>query len=120
MPIEIYHRVATGLPNQDLGVMVLQLNSGQVWGQAPNGGAIAAVKAYYGPLPPNQDGVEFETPLPPSYRVPMLGCLQMWSAQSGHAVLVPANPNFAMIPVRFTRVRYVGQLNLQGGVDLQL
>ncbi len=43
----------------------MQLATGRVCGRVARYGALPAVKAYTGPLPRNERGIQFETDLPP-------------------------------------------------------
>ena len=60
----IYHRLNS--PTQTLDTAIKQQQSLEIWGKARgNGGSFPVVKAYSGPLPPNQSGIEFETDIEP-------------------------------------------------------
>ena len=58
-----YHRLES--PTQTPADAEGQESSGEIWGHAPRYGTVPRVKAYEGPLPPGQRGVEFETDYPP-------------------------------------------------------
>lgn len=42
-----------------------QINSGMLWGDTPRGGKCPTAQAYFGPLQPHDNGVEFLTPILP-------------------------------------------------------
>lgn len=99
--------------------MVRQAISQEFWGRAhQQNGDFPCVKAYFGSLPPNADGVEFETDFPPSSVVPLQGGPVFWYADSGHALPCADNPELCYITGRFTLVRYLRAANLQSGIDL--
>lgn len=60
----VYHRL--GSPSQTLQTAVLQTHSHEVWGLGAFHSPLPSVKAYRGALPPNMDGIEFETDIPPT------------------------------------------------------
>jgi len=98
-----YHRVTNGT-TQDAATMLLQALSNQVWGKPfRNNGSFPYVKAYAGPLPDNETGFEFETPVPPSDTMPHV---KWYPPQGGGATPLPNDPDTCVIPVRITLVRY--------------
>jgi hypothetical protein len=60
----IYHRLES--PSQSLQTAIYQAHSRQVWGAPARGSLLPSVKAYIGPLPKNQCGIEFETDIAPN------------------------------------------------------
>ena len=73
---QFYHRVES--PTQTSADAQLQKASGEIWGKAPRFSLIPKVKAYIGPLPAGQRGIEFSTDVPPD-----IGCppgQAFWSA----------------------------------------
>jgi len=68
----VYHRLEAH-PNQTAQIAAQQVASREIWGRPiGNGGAFPAVKAYWGPLPPGQNGIEFTTPIPPTHPNPSM------------------------------------------------
>lgn len=58
-----YYRVQS--PSQSASVAKLQEKSGKVWGQPARYSALPSVKAFRGPLPAGERGIEFWTTIPP-------------------------------------------------------
>src|SRR5438105_2631827 len=100
-----YHRLHTR--TQDRQTLLEQIRTREVWGQAPKlGGAILCVKAYRGPLPEDQLGIEFTTPIPPT---PGRGTPHeaLWD-EGSPGVMLRRNAegiNFVAIPVTITKHR---------------
>lgn len=59
-----YHRLRS--PTQTLVTANEQVQSQRILGRAARWSSRLSVKAYRGPLPPNAEGIEFETPVAPS------------------------------------------------------
>jgi hypothetical protein len=62
-PYGPFHRRES--PTQSTATAKLQAASGEVWGQPARGSLIPSVKAYRGPLPAGQRGIEFYTQIAP-------------------------------------------------------
>ena len=62
---------------------------------------IPAVKAFRGPLPVGERGIQFTTLIAPSYVQPFPGGLCLWRAGDGG---VQVQPGLARIPVTITHV----------------
>jgi hypothetical protein len=68
---QVYHRVETR--TQTPATAARQVQSMEVWGRArKNGGAFPSVHAYWGPLPPGANGIEFTTNVPPTHPSPSM------------------------------------------------
>lgn len=61
---QVYHRLQS--PTQTYNDSLLQQQSGQIWGKEAYGSGFATVKAYTGPLPAGEQGIEFTTPAQPN------------------------------------------------------
>lgn len=60
-----YHRKANSR-TQNISTTKKQFRSGELWGQPHRrGGMFPSVKAYVGPLPDGQEGIEFEVDIEP-------------------------------------------------------
>ena len=114
----VYHRVST--TTQTLQTAVLQVNSREVWGRARQQGRFPAVKAYLGPLPATDDGIEFETEVVPSSGGSAPRKTQVWYLADGHARAHPSDPSFAVLDVRIRHVRYTTPAALASAVDVSL
>lgn len=96
---QVYHRVET--PTfQTPAVARMQAQSGEVWGQPARWSSIPSVKAYFGPLPNGQRGIEFTTPVPhdPRYSYPFEA---RWYYPHTPGVTLN-NQGFAVIPATVT------------------
>lgn len=60
-----FHRIRTPR-TQTVDLAHRQQDEGRICGRAPNWGGPPSVKAYRGPLPDGEDGVEFWTDTPPT------------------------------------------------------
>lgn len=58
-----FHRLES--PTQTAAIAVLQVNSGEIWGQSARGSDIPSVKAYRKALPSGERGIEFTTVVAP-------------------------------------------------------
>lgn len=58
-----YHRLES--PTQTSATAILQEKSQELWGRPARGSNIPSVKAYRGPLPAAQRGIDIETDLAP-------------------------------------------------------
>jgi hypothetical protein len=118
--VGVYYRLATGLANQSLETMVHQVRSNQIHGLAHGqNGNFPCAKAYFGVLPDDRDGVEFETDLPYSQAAPpRQGGTVFWYVHDGKAFTLPTNASMCFIPVTITKVRYKAAGHLQSGIDL--
>jgi hypothetical protein len=54
---------SSGIDDTDTGDAQKQQISGELWGTGPT---ILAARAYRGPLPPHERGIEFTTSIPPT------------------------------------------------------
>jgi hypothetical protein len=59
----LYHRIET--TTQPANIVSIQRKSGRIRGYPALGSLIPKVKAYEGPLPAGQKGIEFTTDVPP-------------------------------------------------------
>ena len=59
----VYHRLAS--PTQTDSDAVLQMASGEIWGQPSFWSNRPTVKSYAGPLPQDRAGIEFRISVPP-------------------------------------------------------
>lgn len=114
MSIKIYHRLATGKPNQDFHTAISQVTSREIWGQrAFNGSAFACVRAFPGPLPDGKDGVEFSTSVPPT-RGASTPMETYWKLhEQSPEVMSAQDGDFARIKATILRVRYSSETNLK-------
>lgn len=102
----LYHRLASS--TQRLDVAFHQTHSKEVWGTGAFLTGIASVKAYLGPLPAGDDGIEFETDIPPT---PGTSPLAVAYWYQGHAQAA-AKSRFVMIPVGMRKAAYTQPANL--------
>ena len=108
MPLfEIYHRIANN-NTQPASLVTLQLESGLVCGRGArqSGGApspIASAKAFLGPLPPTESGIEFTTNVCPSSLSPYQGGPCYWHAGTKGVQGKSGDP-LACIPVTIVKV----------------
>ena len=106
---DTYWRVDTGRPNQSKPVALQQQSTNKVCGRGSHqSGAdvssIPTVKAYYGRLPANQHGIEFETSLAPRSIQRVQGGTVPWP-QGCPGVLDEGN-GLVCIPVFNLTLRY--------------
>lgn len=102
---ETYHRLANN-KTQTNADADKQVKAGFVCGKGSRqaGGGfspIPSAKAFRGPLPPNERGIEFTTNIPPSSAAPWLGGPCYWHA-GANGVHVNAGGDLACIPVTVT------------------
>ena len=84
-----------------------QQSSGELWGRAhAQNGAFPCVQAYFGSLPPNVKGVEYDIVALPSAHAPLHGATVYWY-QKPHGVAdpVPGHPGFCFIQAKVTLIR---------------
>lgn len=98
-----FHRLRS--PTQTDETAKLQLANGQVWGQQARWSSLLSVKAFRGPLPATEAGIEFVTdtaPSPGSHPN-----LVFWYESAPGVTVAPINgQNFAIISVRVTTYHY--------------
>jgi hypothetical protein len=99
-----YHRIHT--PSQTEQTARLQFASGQVWGREAKWSSLLSVKAYRGPLPPTDEGIEFYTDVQPSPGQHPSDVF--WYAGTHGVTVAPIDGrDFAIITVRITTYRYL-------------
>jgi hypothetical protein len=78
--------------------------TGYLWGKSPRitaGNGPACVKAFVGPLPPDEDGYTFETDVAPTRHRKFFGIVgAVWEDGDVGVEEVPENRAFVRIPVR--------------------
>jgi hypothetical protein len=84
---------------QDREVIRAILTTGELWGRAPRGSDIPAVKAYFGELPADALGFEFFSVAPPDRP---WGGVAYWRARSDGSVIV--EDDLAKVVVLISRV----------------
>jgi len=102
-----YHRLANS-STQTKADSELQVRTGMVCGRGARqaGGGfspLAAAKAFLGPLPPSESGIEFTTNIRPSSASPYLGGPCYWHA-GVYGVHGQVSDPLACIPVTVTKV----------------
>jgi hypothetical protein len=113
----IFHRECN-TTTQSLQTLILQINSGEIWGKAKfQGQGGLSVAAYPGALPLGVDGIEFDTNIPcDSPGTPKA----VWSNSICPAVQQFVGPNgviMCKMIVEFTRVVCMQHTNLLQGVS---
>ena len=106
---DTFFRVDTGRNNQSKQVAQQQQASMKVCGfgarQAGGGvSPIPTVKAYFGTLPSGDNGIQFETAIPPYSINRVQGGLATWP--QGHPGVVDEPNGMACIPVTSITLRY--------------
>ena len=91
-----YHRRES--PTQTVADAALQQATSEVWGRAAFGSTIPKVKAYTGPLPEGQRGIEFTTDVPTDD-----GCAPSRAEWSGPRPGVVLQGDYAKIKVVITK-----------------
>jgi len=85
---------------QTVALDELQARTGELWGKPAVWSIIPAAKAYMGPLPPGQSGLEFTTHVAPASPNVPAGCDVYW-----YAGLTPGtkmnDQGFAVMPSRW-------------------
>ena len=104
---ETYHRLMNN-STQSTTDAQRQVQSGMVCGRGRRqaGGGISPIpsaKAFRGPLPPNEGGIEFTTNIKPSSQSPLLGGVCYWHAGI-QGVIVDPSGDLACIPVTIAKV----------------
>lgn len=72
-----YHRLKSETQTYELALE--QESSRELWGRTPRGSNWPQVKAYRGPLPPGEEGIEFDTTARPDGRDVEEGMHVRWS-----------------------------------------
>jgi hypothetical protein len=93
----VYHRIQSAEDNE------LMERTGKVGGRPMRNitaGRFPKVKAFYGPLPPDQSGIEFTTPIPPDRGSPP--AVAYWSADTPGVEVIDQN-DYVQIPVTILR-----------------
>jgi hypothetical protein len=116
----IFHR-RCNTTTQTLETLILQINSGEIWGmQKFQGQGGLSVAAFPNALPTGVDGIEFETDVAcDSPNTPKA----VWSPSICPAVVEFAGPNgveMCKLQVKFTRVVCMDGANLKQGVKCNL
>ena len=91
-----YHRRES--PTQTVEDAATQEATGEIWGRAAFGSTIPKVKAYTGPLPVGQRGIEFTADIPPDD-----GCAPSRAEWSGPRPGVVLQGDYARIKVVITK-----------------
>ena len=93
-----FHRVKS--PTQSDDVALLQQTSQEIWGKARRGSDIPQVQTYTGPLPSNENGIEFTTTVKPDDGSPP-GQARWTGPRDG--VIIDNDDEFAKIKVTITK-----------------
>lgn len=106
---DTYHRIDTGGRNQSQQLAKVQESTMRVCGygarQAGGGWSpIPTVKAYFGTLPANEHGIEFETDVTPYSVNPRQGGLVTWP--QGHPGVIDQPNDLVCIPITSIILRY--------------
>jgi len=109
-PHETYHRIANN-NTQSKAVADMQVATGMVCGAGArqSGGGIspiASAKAFFGPLPATERGIEFTTNIVPSSRQTMPGLPCYWHMGTMGVNPHPRSSDYACIPVTVTKIVY--------------
>jgi hypothetical protein len=117
-----YWRLNADEDKQGLETALKQVHTREIWGEAaPLGGSgtgFACARAWFGNMPADADGVEFETDVPPSSCNPRPGGEVHWKLHTDFPqVQSREDGRFAAIRVKLTRVRYKKESSLKQGVD---
>jgi len=94
-------------PTQTKQIAQLQVQSGEIWGSGkgpPNTNNVPSVKAYVGPLPPNQRGIEFTTPIPPDRKSSSPKEARWYHPQTPGVIL--NRQGYAVIPANVLKIEY--------------
>lgn len=100
----IFHRVSTG--TQTLQTAVLQVHDAEVWGAAPQNSELRCVQAYFGVLPYNRNGIEFETAIEPTPHCSTREEAYWYFGYTPEVVEVPGSSEYVKIPVVIREVVY--------------
>ena len=95
--VHLYHRLQS--PTQTYADGIMQVQSGQMWGREAYGSSIPTVKAYVGPLPAGEQGVEFTTEAEPNAGAPQ-GQAKWYPGSPGVTV---NSQGYAVINVTITK-----------------
>jgi hypothetical protein len=97
--VQVYHRLETGTVGQSPATAALQVSSKEIWGKGHKiGGAFPSVQAYWGPLPPGRNGVEFMTNIAPTHPNPSKA-IWIHGYDPGIALRRQGLDDFAALPV---------------------
>jgi hypothetical protein len=99
--LPLYHRLENPY-TQTRADASKQKGSGQLWGSSGNFGAYPCVRAYLGPLKPNDHGIEFTTTIPHDSRYSTPSEAQWYYPQTPKVQINPQG--FAWIPITVTRI----------------
>lgn len=109
-PHETYHRLANN-NTQTKAVADMQIATGTMCGtgsrQAGGGfSPIPSAKAFFGPLPATERGIEFTTNIPPTSKVTLQGMPCYWHEGTQGVRLHPDDSDYVCIPVTVTKIVY--------------
>lgn len=95
----VYDRARS--PTQSANDDRIQVATMKVYGRAAWGSHIPSVKAYRGPLPPSDSGIEFSTPIAPT---PGTSTPSMVKWYQGSPGVIDRGPGLVCIPANILKV----------------
>lgn len=109
-PHDIYHRLENS-NTQSKAVADMQVATGMVCGTGRRqaGGGISPIpsaKAFFGPLPATEHGIEFTTNIPPTSKATFQGMTCYWHQGSIGVKPHAEKDDYVCIPVTVTKIVY--------------